>query len=172
MRLAGWWMNDDRRTGWGGFAESAAVCLGGGSWLRGCSGRTRRTNWRGALEQVAAERSGLWCDGGRGVESVSLSCGRVVENSHNAPSAVVQGREGVVPQPRRCLGNGEGRGWWKVAVLVEAEEGCVCKREGGRGREVRSNKVSGSWRKIAQLLLCPVAGPALRERGLGGLASR
>jgi hypothetical protein len=34
---------------------------------------------------------------------------------------------------------------------------CVCRREGGREREVRSNKVSCSWRKFALLLLlCPV----------------
>lgn len=63
------------------------------AWVAGCEsavGRAQRTNWRSALEQVTAERSRLWCDGGRGVESVSLSCGRVVGNCHNEPSAVVQ----------------------------------------------------------------------------------
>jgi hypothetical protein len=61
-----------------------------GAGCESAVGRARRTNWRSALEQVTAERSRLWCDGGRSVESVSLSCGRVVGNSHNEPSAVVQ----------------------------------------------------------------------------------
>ena len=64
----------------------------------------------------------------------------------------------------------EGGKEWRC--LVEVEEGCVCRREGGRVREVRSNKVYGSWRKFALLLLlCPVR----LSRGYAagsGLASR
>jgi hypothetical protein len=64
----------------------------------------------------------------------------------------------------------EGGKEWRC--LVEVEEGCVSRREGGRVREVRSNKVYGSWRKFALLLLlCPVR----LSRGYAagsGLASR
>lgn len=49
----------------------------------------------------------------------------------------------------------EGGKEWRclVEVEVEVEEECVCRREGGRVREVRSNKVYGSWRKFTLLLL-------------------
>jgi hypothetical protein len=94
-----------------------AVVAGCGNVAAGRGARIGEMPW--SRSQLTVVRRRTRC------RECFLSCGRVVGNSHNEPSAVVQGREGVVPRSRRCLGNGESRRWWRVSG-VGGGGGGVC----------------------------------------------